>query len=241
MSKSNELVYDFLNNEYVPKVKFNEFEGVSSNKRNILETLLGDTIQLPKDWIVDENNIPITRGALYENQDNEQDDEELMINTNNPESIIQQQSQRQQFTGTFKSKNEWASALAQAYRNLGVSENGIKNLIAKNALESNWGKSTQGKFNYGNITTGSSWKGNYVNGHDHDAKGNPIRSKFRSYNSLEEFAQNEVDFLKKLYDFDDRDDINTFLDKLQGKNKGHRHYAESPKYKSSVKSVYNSI
>lgn len=86
MSKDNGLVYDFLNNEYVPRVKFNKFEGAYS--RNTIETLLGDTIQLPKDWIVDENNIPITRGALYENQDDEQNNEELMINTNNPETIL---------------------------------------------------------------------------------------------------------------------------------------------------------
>lgn len=98
MSKSNELVYDFLNNEYVPRVKFNKFEGAYS--RNTIETLLGDTIQLPKDWIVDENNIPITRGALYENQDDEQDDEELMINTNNPEIPIE--TQQQTYTKSFK-------------------------------------------------------------------------------------------------------------------------------------------
>ena len=61
-------------------------------------------------------------------------------------------------------KNDWVKQLSQAYRSIGVSENGIRNLIAKNALESNWGKSTQGRYNYGNITTGSSWKGDYVNG-----------------------------------------------------------------------------
>ena len=103
-------------------------------------------------------------------------------------------------------KNDWVKQLSDAYRKIGVRENGIRNLIAKNALESNWGKSAQGRYNYGNITTGSSWKGDYVNGHDHDGHGNPIRNKFRSYNSLEEFAQDEVAFLKRLYDFDDNFD-----------------------------------
>lgn len=138
-------------------------------------------------------------------------------------------------------KNDWVKQLSQAYRNIGVSENGIRNLIAKNALESNWGKSAQGRYNYGNITTGSSWTGDFVNGHDHDGQGRPIRNKFRSYNSLEEFAQDEVAFLKRLYDFDDNDDIDTFTYKLQGGNKGKRHYAEDPRYRNSVKGIYKGL
>lgn len=138
-------------------------------------------------------------------------------------------------------KDEWTKKLAQAYRKLGVSENGIRNLIAKNALESNWGKSAQGKYNYGNITTGKSWKGKSINGKDHDAKGNLITNKFRSYDSIEEFAKDEVDFLKRLYDFNDNDDINTFTQKLQGGNKGKRRYAEDPKYQGKVKSIYSQL
>ena len=62
-------------------------------------------------------------------------------------------------------KNEWVNQLSQAYRKNGVSENGIRNLIAKNALRI-WLGTNQLKvrYNYGNITTGSSWKGDYVNG-----------------------------------------------------------------------------
>ena len=138
-------------------------------------------------------------------------------------------------------KNEWVKQLSDAYRKIGVSENGIRNLIAKNGLESNWGKSAQGRYNYGNITTGNSWKGDYVNGYDHDAKGNPIRNKFRSYASMEDFAKDEVDFLKRLYDFDDNDDIDTFTYKLKGGNKGKRHYAEDPNYRNALKNVYNGL
>ena len=139
------------------------------------------------------------------------------------------------------SKNEWVNQLVQAYRKLNISENGIRNLVAKNALESGWGQHAQGRFNYGNITTGSSWKGDYVNGKDHDAQGNLIQNKFRSYNSLEEFAADEVAFLSRLYDFNDNDDIDTFLSKLQGGNKGGRNYADDPKYKDKIKRVYNSL
>jgi len=48
-------------------------------------------------------------------------------------------------------------------------------LIAQDAQESGWGRSAQGKFNFGNLTTGAKWKGDYVRGNDHDAKGNPIK------------------------------------------------------------------
>ena len=118
-------------------------------------------------------------------------------------------------------KNKWLEELTQAYRDLGISENGIKNLIAKNALESGWGESTVGDFNYGNIKTGKVWSGESKKG-------------YRSYNSIQEYARDEVQFLKKLYDFDDKDDIKTFVNKLQGGNKDGRRYAESPTYKQKV-------
>ena len=139
------------------------------------------------------------------------------------------------------SKNEWVSQLAAAYRSLNISENGIRNLVAKNALESGWGQKAQGTFNYGNITTGSSWTGAYVNGRDHDANGNPIRNKFRSYNSMQEFAADEIALLKRLYNFNQDDDIDTFLSKLQGGNNGGYRYAADPGYKTKVKSIYNGL
>lgn len=139
------------------------------------------------------------------------------------------------------SRNEWVNQLAQAYRDLQVSENGIRNLIAKNALESGWGQNAQGTFNYGNITTGSSWTGAHVNGRDHDANGNPIRNKFRSYDSIQQFAADEIALLKRLYNFNQDDDIDTFLSKLQGGNSGGYRYAADPDYKTNVKKVYKSL
>ena len=138
-------------------------------------------------------------------------------------------------------KNDWVKQLSQAYRNIGVSENGIRNLIAKNALESDWGKSAQGRYNYGNITTGSSWTGAYANGRDHDANGNPIRNKFRSYDSIQQFAADEIALLKRLYNFNQDDDIDTFLSKLQGGNSGGYKYAADPDYKTNVKKIYKSL
>ena len=107
--------------------------------------------------------------------------------------------------------------------------------------ESGWGRSAQGKFNFGNLTTGAKWKGDYVRGNDHDAKGNPIKQKFRSYNSMDEYAADKLQFLKHLYDFDENDDINTFTSKLTGKNKGKRRYAEATDYADRVAAVFRSF
>ena len=75
----------------------------------------------------------------------------------------------------------------------------------------------------------------------HDKNGNVIINKFRSYNTLDDFVKDEIEFLTKLYDFNPNDSINVFLDKLLGNNKGKRQYAEDPRYKTKVLSVYNKL
>ena len=88
-------------------------------------------------------------------------------------------------------------------------------------------------------TFGSSWKGAYVEGKDHDAKGNPIKQRFRAYDSMDEYAADKIQFLKRLYDFDENDDIDKFISKLSGANKGKRRYAEATNYATSLANVYN--
>lgn len=141
----------------------------------------------------------------------------------------------------YSNNNQWVQDMTAAYKRLGLSDNAIKNLIAKNALESGWGKSTQGSYNFGNITTGSNWKGSYVQGRDKDANGNNISQKFRSYSSIDDYVKDEIQFLTSLYDFNQDDDFDTFIGKLQGNNSGKRRYAEDKQYSTKVKQVYNSI
>lgn len=120
-------------------------------------------------------------------------------------------------------------------------EYGILQLIFQDALESAWGRSAQGKFNFGNLTTGAKWKGDYVTGNDKNAKGEAIKQKFRSYNSMDEYAADKIQFLKRLYDFDENDDINKFTAKLTGSNRGKRRYAEATSYADSLTKVFNSF
>lgn len=138
-------------------------------------------------------------------------------------------------------KNKWISDITDAYKKAGLNDNAIKNLLAKNALESGYGTYAQGDFNYGNITTGRKWAGRYVQGHDSDANGQQTKSKFRAYDSLDDFVKDEIQFLTSLYDFNQDDDFDTFVGKLQGDNKGGRKYAEATSYKEALRGVYNSI
>ena len=142
----------------------------------------------------------------------------------------------------YTNRKQWATELINAYKKAGITnDNAIRMLLAQDALESSWGTSAQGKYNFGNLTTGSSWKGDYVTGNDKNAKGEAIKQKFRSYNSMDEYAADKIQFLKRLYDFDENDDINKFVAKLTGSNKGKRRYAEATNYAKVLTGVYNGI
>ena len=160
------------------------------------------------------------------------------INSEIPSKKIPKSSET--WKSPYSNKNEWVSDLTNAYKKAGITnDNAIRMLISQDALESGWGRSAQGKFNFGNLTTGSSWKGAYVEGKDHDAKGNPIKQRFRAYDSMDEYAADKIQFLKRLYDFDENDDIDKFISKLSGANKGKRKYAEAINYATSLANVYN--
>lgn len=142
----------------------------------------------------------------------------------------------------YTNRKQWSTELINAYKKAGITnDNAIRMLLAQDALESSWGRSAQGKYNFGNLTTGSSWKGDYVTGNDKNARGEAIKQKFRSYNSMDEYAADKIQFLKRLYDFDENDDINKFVAKLTGSNKGKRRYAEAKEYANSLRGVYNSF
>lgn len=146
------------------------------------------------------------------------------------------------WSSPYKDKSKWAADLTNAYKRAGITnDNAIRMLVSQDALESAWGRSAQGKFNFGNLITGAKWQGDYVTGNDKNAKGEAIKQKFRSYNSMDEYAADKVQFLKRLYDFDENDDINKFVAKLTGSNKGKRRYAEATNYAKLLTGVYNGI
>lgn len=173
--------------------------------------------------------------------------EETPVVANNPtvEPVVNKpitKTAKSTWKSPYTNRKQWSTELINAYKKAGITnDNAIRMLLAQDALESSWGKSAQGKYNFGNLTTGSSWKGDYVTGNDKNAKGEAIKQKFRSYNSMDEYAADKIQFLKRLYDFDENDDINKFVAKLTGSNKGKRRYAEATNYAKVLTGVYNGI
>lgn len=167
---------------------------------------------------------------------------ELVVNKPVASKVVVNNTANSTWSSPYKDRSKWAADLTNAYKRAGITnDNAIRMLVSQDALESAWGRSAQGKFNFGNLTTGAKWQGDYVTGNDHDAAGNPIKQKFRSYNSMDEYAADKVQFLKRLYDFDENDDINKFVAKLTGSNKGKRRYAEATNYAKLLTGVYNGI
>lgn len=163
------------------------------------------------------------------------------FNHNNNESENNQSGDRKtlsRWVNIYKDKrDQWVKDMVKAYKEIGLSDNAIVNLLTKNAFESGWGQHAQGHFNFGNITAGSKWSGNIVLGNDTDAKGNPIKQRWRAYDSMKHYVQDELQFLQNLYNFNPNDDFETFLSKLQD---GKRKYAEALDYKDKLRSVKSS-
>jgi flagellum-specific peptidoglycan hydrolase FlgJ len=191
--------------------------------------------------------IPVIEQPIYQEAPTVKTEEPLTETADNPTtkyyiSSIQAPGFKAKWNSPYKDKNKWATDLANSYRKAGITnDNAIRMLVSQDALESAWGRSAQGKFNFGNLTTGAKWKGDYVTGNDKNAKGEAIKQRFRSYNSMDEYAADKVQFLKRLYDFNENDDINKFTAKLTGANKGKRRYAEATNYADSLTKVFNSF
>lgn len=167
---------------------------------------------------------------------------EPVVNKPVASKVVVDNTANSTWSSPYKDRSKWIADLTNAYKRAGITnDNAIRMLVSQDALESAWGRSAQGKFNFGNLTTGAKWKGDYVTGNDKNAKGEAIKQKFRSYNSMDEYAADKVQFLKRLYDFEENDDINKFVAKLTGSNKGKRRYAEARNYAKLLTGVYNGI
>lgn len=115
-------------------------------------------------------------------------------------------------------------------------------IIAQMGLERGWKMPSD--FNLGNITAGSSWAGDTTTRGDRDARGNPITQKFRSYKSPKEFLDDYMSLLKNQYPvaYAALHDKDFNIDKFtSGLTEGKAKYAANPKYKETVKNVYNSV
>lgn len=195
------------------------------------------SMELPSRTVFSPYNIPVTRDELPVRKTEVTEPVQTM-----EEPIVEpvKEKKRSMWTNNYSTnKKKWIEDLTNAYKKAGVSnQDTLHMLISQDALESGWGRSAQGDYNFGNITAGKYWKGRTVQGRDKNAKGERISQVFRAYDSIDDYAKDKIDFLRRLYDFNEGDDIDTFANKLQGGNKGKRKYAEAPNYVDLLKKVY---
>ena len=148
-------------------------------------------------------------------------------------------SKSEKYSNSNKFKKDLTEAYTKALEARGLNTKYAKYLVAQDALESGWGSRYTGNYNFGNITIGSDKTASYTEGNDHDAKGNPIKQKFRNYDSLEDYVNAKIDLLNnKRYNAfaDDSDNAETFFSRIV---KGG--YAEDPKYLEKILRVYYSV
>ncbi len=121
----------------------------------------------------------------------------------------------------------------------GIDKAYAKWLASKDALETGWGEVGHGAahLNYGNITVGPNWTGKSYEGGDHDAKGRKIKQRFRSYDSINDYIEDQLNLLTRTSRYKDLfiGDVSSFADRLYKAG-----YAEDPRYANKIKQVYNS-
>lgn len=148
-------------------------------------------------------------------------------------------SKSEKYSDSNKFKKDLTEAYAKDLESKRLNTKYAKYLVAQDALESSWGSRYTGNYNFGNITIGSDKTASYTEGNDHDANDNPIKHKFRNYDSLEDYTNAKINLLNsKRYNafVDDSDNAEKFFSRIV---KGG--YAEDPKYLEKLLKVYYSI
>lgn len=155
------------------------------------------------------------------------------------EPIEVAKTKSEKYKDSNKFKKELTEAYTKALKSRGMDTRYAKYLVAQDALESGWGSRYVGNYNFGNITIGSDKTASYTEGNDHDAKGNPIKQKFRNYDSIDDYVNAKISLLNgSRYNAfsDNTDDARTFYSRIV---KGG--YAEDPNYLTKILRVYNSV
>lgn len=155
------------------------------------------------------------------------------------EPIETPKTKSEKYKDSNKFKKELTEAYTKALKSRGMDTRYAKYLVAQDALESGWGSRYVGNYNFGNITVGSDKTASYTEGNDHDSKGNPIKQKFRNYDSIDDYVNAKISLLNgSRYNAfsDNADDARAFYSRII---KGG--YAEDPNYLTKILRVYNSV
>ena len=133
---------------------------------------------------------------------------------------------------------DMTEAYTKALTARGISTDYAKMLVAQDALESNWGKSSLAKdFNFGGIKAvkGAPFVEKETNEYDSKKGMHRTKSKFRKFNSLDDYVNYKIDLLsgKRYQAF--TGDPSQFYSRVKAGG-----YATDPNYVEKLINVYNS-
>lgn len=142
----------------------------------------------------------------------------------------------------YSNKQDFVKDMTEAYTKVlasrGISTDYAKMLVAQDALESNWGKSTLSEdFNFGGVKAkdGVPFVEKETNEYDSKKGMYKTKAKFRKFNSLEDYANYKIDLLsgKRYQAF--TGDPSQFYNRIKSGG-----YATDPNYVSKLMNIYNS-
>ena len=132
---------------------------------------------------------------------------------------------------------DMTAAYTKALTAKGISTDYAKMLVAQDALESNWGKSSLSKdFNFGGIKAveGTPFVEKETKEHDSEKGMYTTKAKFRKFNSLDDYANYKINLLngKRYQAF--IGDPSQFYDRVKAGG-----YATDPNYVEKLTKIYN--
>lgn len=167
----------------------------------------------------------------------------LMISTDAPQESTQVKSNPANSEGKiYTNKQEFVKDMTDAYTKAlaarGISTDYAKMLVAQDALESNWGKSSLSKdFNFGGIKAakGTPFVEKETKEFDSKKGMHKTKSKFRKFSSLDEYVNYKIDLLsgKRYQAF--TGDPSQFYHRVKVGG-----YATDPDYVAKLTNIYNS-
>ena len=200
-------------------------------------------------WSVDPGIIDITRyHPILRNRNKEKPVQEtaqantvyspLMISTDTSQKSNPVKSEGKIYTNKQEFVKDMTDAYTKALTVRGISTDYAKMLVAQDALESNWGKSSLAKdFNYGGIKAVRVTPFVEKETKEYNSKKGMYRTKsrFRKFNSLDDYVNYKIDLLSGRRYQAFTGDPSQFYSRIKAGG-----YATDPNYVEKLLNIYNS-